>query len=77
MSKGAACFGYLRGYIEATAYLQEARNAKPIYCGEKSRDFRQLAGIYVQYVNAHPEQSNSLAASSVAAVIAEVAPCKQ
>jgi len=77
ITDGVSCFGYLRGYLEAVAYLQAVRDAKPIYCGEKTRDFRQLAATYVKYVNAHPEGVDSTAANTVANVIAEIAPCKQ
>ena len=75
-AKGVSCFGYLRGYVDATTYMQSARDAKPIYCGEAHRDLRVLAASFVTYVNAHPEQANSPSAESVAKVLAGIDPCK-
>jgi Rap1a immunity proteins len=75
-AKGVACFGYLRGYIDATVYMQSVRDAKPIYCGERNRDLRKLAASFVAYMTAHPEQKDAPAAESVAIVIAGTDPCK-
>ena len=75
-AKGVSCFGYLRGYIDATVYMQSVRDAKPIYCGERNRDLRKLAATFVAYMTAHPERKETPAADSVAIVIAGTDPCK-
>jgi hypothetical protein len=73
--KGTGCLTYIRGYLDAVMYMEVARGAKRLLCGEATTH-RQWAAMYVKYANAHPEQWNSPAANSFANVVAEAAPCK-
>ncbi len=77
-AKGASCLAYIRGYLDAAMFMQSVRDAKPIYCvNDRKMTIREFAATILEYVAAHPDQTNIPAANTVAMVVAETYPCKR
>ena len=72
------CLGYIAGGVDATeAYAANLPSAPKLFCLAKGVELGQLATIFVNYANQHPERLHDAAGDIVIAAIAEQFPCKQ
>jgi hypothetical protein len=77
LGKASFCLGYMMGAVEIQAFLhQKGIGAQVDVCIPDSVDSKEMASVFLKYLDANPEQLQMNAAIVVHAAIAH-AYCKQ
>ncbi|WP_370583098.1 Rap1a/Tai family immunity protein [Burkholderia pseudomallei] len=81
LSYGATCVGYIAGFVDSeilhTMFAKDLENRDArLFCISGTTSYRQLAAIYVNYVNAHPKDWNEPASIILVSALRDSFPCR-
>ena len=75
VAQGSVCYGYVQGISDLHAVFTDWGDIKLQWCVPEGTRASQLALVAAKYMEAHPEQLESTAASLVANAFIDAYPC--